>query len=561
MSFATGSGVRTTLVALAFALPILPQQPGGSLAGVVSDGVTGSAIRGARVSLQLLGPENASALAVSDQSGRFFFGNLPPGRYRLTASRESYGRLSYGAHTPTQPGQIVTLVAGEAKQGLDFALPPLSAIAGTVLDESGDPMMRARVSLLRTSYPRGKPRLTPVRNAMTNDHGEYRMFDVPAGRYFLAATQDFPGLGLAPLFIANGRSQQQQERYPVEYYPNALDASSAAPVILEPGKELHGYDFRLSPQPAVRIKGHVVGPMDRLSNPEVTLAVATADPLGPGNFQRGFGAGPPDYAFEVPDIPPGSYLVMASLSGRDKETGHPVEFGLRQRLEVGSTGDDDLTLTLQPSVDISGSVRVEGEGAAEYKNLRVILSSGDEVMTHQSYRTQASADGTFTFKDVVPGIWDINVNPIPDGGYIKSMRLGEQDVLTEEMDIGPDSKGLLNIVVSTQGATIEGDIDNGGQPEDSRPIVLLAPDGRFHDVLSFYNVAVADEKGHFSMKALTPGAYRLFAFEDMEPNAYFDPDFLKPFNAQGTPVKLSEGANPSVKLKVIHTSAAPVKPQ
>src|SRR6185437_9486270 len=87
------------------------------------------------------------------------------------------------------------------------------------------------------------------------------------------------------------------------------------------------------------------------------------------------------------------------------------------------------------------------------------------------------------------------------------------------------------------------------------------PEGRYRNVLSFYAVAIADEKGHFSIKALTPGAYKLFAFDDMEPNAYFDPDFLKPFATQGLLVKLSEGPNPSVKLKLIHTSAAPVKSQ
>jgi hypothetical protein len=146
-------------------------------------------------------------------------------------------------------------------------------------------------------------------------------------------------------------------------------------------------------------------------------------------------------------------------------------------------------------------------------------------------------------------MWDIGVNPIPPGGYIKSMRLGDQDVLTEDMIISTRTTAPLRIVVSTRGGVLEGHVKRS--EEAARAMVLLAPDGKFSHVLSFYGRSVTDEGGHFKMEGLTPGAYKLYAFEAMEYGAWQNPEFLKPLESYGEKVEIVEGTNPPKELRLI----------
>ena len=74
-------------------------------------------------------------------------------------------------------------------------------------------------------------------------------------------------------------------------------------------------------------------------------------------------------------------------------------------------------------------------------------------------------------------------------------------------------------------------------------------------VLSFYSVVVVDETGAFQMDALTPGEYKLYAFEDMEAGAWLDPGFLKAYENRGTPVELKPGDKAEVVLQAISTEA------
>jgi hypothetical protein len=120
------------------------------------------------------------------------------------------------------------------------------------------------------------------------------------------------------------------------------------------------------------------------------------------------------------------------------------------------------------------------------------------------------------------------------------------------MVIGPETKDRLDIVVSTHGGVLEGDVKT--EPgESTAPVhVLAAPDGQYSKVLSFYGSATSDEKGHFKLKHLTPGRYKIYAFDVLDYCAWCDPEFLKPFSDQGEPVEVVEGGNPAKEIRLIH---------
>jgi len=238
--------------------------------------------------------------------------------------------------------------------------------------------------------------------------------------------------------------------------------------------------------------------------------------------------------FQMNGIPAGSYRLVARAGPRRSIT--PVRL---------TSPENEVNIALTPGVALSGTLTVEGPNATALKNPQVSLTPGDYLFMPPPVRTQVK-DGAFHFTELPAGIWDIGVNPLPRGAYIKSMRLGKQDVLLEEMIIDANSKGPLNIVVSTAAPKVEGTVEPAGPAT-----VLAAPTGKLAGIFSFYATAQADEKGHFTIAGLNPGAYRTYAFRELDDEAWQDPKFLLPFEAQSQSVELKEGVTETVKLTVI----------
>jgi hypothetical protein len=60
-----------------------------------------------------------------------------------------------------------------------------------------------------------------------------------------------------------------------------------------------------------------------------------------------------------------------------------------------------------------------------------------------------------------------------------------------------------------------------------------------------------DRSGHFAIANVAPGDYLVFAWEALEPFAYFDPVVLKRYEASGTKVQLNESGREHVEVKRI----------
>jgi len=66
-----------------------------------------------------------------------------------------------------------------------------------------------------------------------------------------------------------------------------------------------------------------------------------------------------------------------------------------------------------------------------------------------------------------------------------------------------------------------------------------------------YKIAQTDQNGHFVLIGIAPGDYKLFAWEDIEPYSYFDPDVLKQFEDKGKPVHVVDSTKDTVELTLI----------
>ena len=118
----------------------------------------------------------------------------------------------------------------------------------------------------------------------------------------------------------------------------------------------------------------------------------------------------------------------------------------------------------------------------------------------------------------------MNVQRLPAGGYVKSMRLGNADVLNDGLHLTGPPQGLLEIVIGTNAGNIEGSVLNDRQQAVANETVVLVPDPRFRQRSDLYKVLSTDSSGRFRMPGVTPGDYKLFAWENVESS---DPSALK----------------------------------
>jgi hypothetical protein len=162
-------------------------------------------------------------------------------------------------------------------------------------------------------------------------------------------------------------------------------------------------------------------------------------------------------------------------------------------------------------------------------------------------------DGTFSLDNVLPGEYRLRVTfPQPEM-YVKDARLGSVDVLNEPLLISGPVSDTLDILLSPKSGQIDGTLVNErAQPVAGTQTVLI-PD-RLLDRVELYKTAVTDQNGHFTIRGIAPGEYKVFAWEAIEQFAYFDPDIVRQYEQKGEAVSISESSKVTVNVNVIPAS-------
>lgn len=528
--------VPALFVLLTAAFPVKGQAPtSASVSGIVINAVTGVPLHRASVGIHPADDAQLWASAPTDSSGRFTILDLPPGKYRLHVDRNGFYHMDYGSAGPDQWGTILELASGQHLDQLVIKLPPLGVIAGTVTDPEGQLLPDATLQALHRTYLHGKPAFRAVAWAETDDRGQFRIGNLRAGRYMVVARK--AEAVFRPSSNSDPASRPEEVNYADTYYPGASAADYASLLTVGPGQVVRDIQIQLQYLRPARLHGHVKAPFEVPDKFNFPLQLSDGVNGQPRSMTWGFGASN-DGAFDFSGIRPGRYELSCLVTVQDRV------YSARQIVDI-SGNDVEITVPLEPAGDLLGALVLEGNITTPVQAHRVFLVSG-EGSGDQPLRATVQPDGKFTIRNVPPGIWDIGVEPIPQGGYIKAMNLGTRDVLRLDMTITPGTSQQLEIVVSGNGAAVSGKVE--GSPTAS---VLLAPEGKDKDVLSFYRVAVLDDTGHFKITGITPGAYKLYAFDKLAPDAWQDPEFLGPFESAGTAIELREGSKIEQDLRII----------
>jgi len=493
--------------------------------------------------------------AVTGPDGTFHIENVAPGRYRLFVERTGYQEID--KHRRRAEGRVLMLTAGQEMKDLVIHLQAAAVVEGRVTDEDGDPMAEAQVAVLHQTFVSGRGHWEQVGAERTNDLGEYRIAGLAAGNYFVSVTPppDFRSLiettGNAPAGAPHAADRPAPATYQTTYYPGTRDRAQAASIQLHAGDDFP-VNFSLTPAPSLIIRGSVA------NVPPGAMATVTLQSKDLGLMLNGAEIHK-DGSFEIRDVSPGAYTLVASVDSAAAPMTARVSLHMAANVE-------GLRLVPQSGGSIRGRLRLEFSGKPgpdktqpDVSQIFLQLHSADDEdalgasTTEQDFFTVAHVnfDGSFEWKNVPAGRYAVQLSgasAMPDW-FLKSVVAGGRDVADSGFSV---SGGVtLDVVASANGVTIEGVAANDKNESVADAIVVAVPDARFRSHPDRYRKAVSDQSGHVTLRGLPPGDYTILAWESVDGEAYYNPEFLKSYEGQGKAFHLTEGDHGTAELKAI----------
>jgi hypothetical protein len=488
----------------------------GRIEGTITDLHSGRLLLNAAITFS---GSAAPIRGFTDGSGRFAFENVPADEYRVTVSQDGY------VWSKKESGpEMVTLKPGQEIRDLSFRMLKPSAISGRIVDRNGDPA-RVGVTLLSLDYRNGRRGLVTaaganaIRGASTNRNGEYRIYGVEPGEYYLRSELE----GLV-------------------YYPGVSDVKLALPITVLPGRDATA-DLKMP-----SIQAHSVS---------VTLSASLSDPGRPIDTSSWFiaprdSAGLIDFSslsymrftpvggnrYQSPRLPPGAYELFFS---------HPFLMLFGHLVFDVKDRDQDLgILTITPGISLSG--RVRSDFPPEAMPIQVNLTPANGVSLVRGARPQA--DGTFTVVNVPEGNYFVSFTGMPQEAYIQSVRYGSISNGNGDIAIGIAPEGSLDITLA-KGGVVKGTVRNtrGDGIPKSQVVVFPTQDRKQSPTL--LKTAEADESGSFSIQGLAPGEYRALAWEDALPRLAKDPGFLSSLGQRGTRFTILQSSTATIDVPVL----------
>jgi protocatechuate 3,4-dioxygenase beta subunit len=516
---------------LLIAAPILcaHAQSRAIIRGRVVAGDTGDALRNARVAVTA---SRELPPVLTDGDGRFSLSAPCDGPCTLTLAKPGYARTTLTVRAPADP-LTVTMARG-------------AVISGTVMDDRGDPVFGASVIVETVATDGRKPDVLAA--PMTDDLGEYRAGDLPAGpvvvSIFAAPGSIRMTIGPGGMTVASGGRGDPQQRV---YFPGVAGAASAAVFSLQPGDEKTGVSFVVSvTSTGLGIQAPAYSPRDTTDNNSAVIEGRVLRPGGQpltGAIVRLIPAGATmapsklavtdvegRYQFVLPNDAAGTYRVAAAAFN---QAYLPTEYGQRRVSDQGeeitvAAGEtrDRLVITMVRPGLIAG---------------RVLDENGDPVEGILLHASQVRyVDGRRRLVDMArlaqptDDLGRYRLTGLPPGEYIVSAAVGQIDMRAPLVDLPgygityfpgtPNPSEAQRVLVGRSQDVLGVDFPIArvrtarvsGRAVDSRGDAItggiaLTPSRRSGAVVATQMGAKIERDGRFEFPNVAPGEYVLQA--------------------------------------------------
>ncbi len=499
----------------------------------------------ARASVRASSPTLKTPRAVkTDANGRYEIRDLPSGKYVVSVVKPNFVTAAFGQKRPLGPGAPFDLADGQNAADVNVSIARSGVISGRVLDEVGDPVTDVQVLTMRYQYLNGERRMMPAPGrGATNDVGEFRLFGLPPGDYFVVAAMQ------NGIFAESDSKGESRSGYASTYYPGTGNPAEAQRISIDAGQVVAGLTMTLLPVRTVHVSGVALDDAGRPMSGANVMTMTTNTMLGSAPAAR-VGA---DGKFTVTGLTPGDYVLRAGsfLSGSDAQTA-------TLPITIADSDISDVQLVAYRPSTITGRVVFDPpDGRPQPSTLRIVAARPNPMLGGGGNAT-AKDDLTFEMK-AAPGHAVIRANVAAAGPWqLKSVMLNGVDVTDSGIDV-PQNETIPNLVVTmTAGhGELSGTVAGAdGQPERDCWVIVFSRDSAKWTPLSRATVATRPGQTNRFQVRVPPGDYYAIAVDnfDVEQGEWTDPTFLARVRDRAVTFSIADGDKKTLDLKV---SASP----
>ena len=554
----------------------------GRIRGRVVTTDTGAAVRRAQV--RISGPDVMPKIAITDNDGRYEFRDLPSGKYTLNVTKSGYVSVQYGQTRPFEQGKSIELVESQPMDKADVTMPRGSVISGRLVDEFGDPMPDATVTAMRQTWSNGKRRLQSAgRTAQTNDLGQYRIYGLPPGEYYISATMRGSNemvvteMAMAASFTmttngAQPSGSEPRSGYSPTYYPGTPNGAEAQRIALGAGEEKGNADFGLAPVKLAKVTGSVIGSDGKpVEGAMINVAPRNSSEMA---FPNPFGGSRTDRNgnFTLPNVAPGDYTLRASgmrmiVSGG--EGGDNMVFTTRINMGGGDgqtefgavplsvNGEDVANVMIVTSKGTTASGHVTWEGGSKPTNtatvrISAVSTESDGPVALAGGSAAVATDGAFEIKGIA-GQRLFRATGLPQGWLLKSVKVNGQDITDTGIEVKSNEPVTgLDVVLTSKTTEINGSVKSGNEQASDYTVVIFAEDASkwTAPMTRFVTGTRPNQDGRFQVKNLPAGSYYAVALDYIAQGEWNDPDVLERLVEKATRFTLEEGKVETLDLKL-----------
>jgi len=252
--------------------------------------------------------------------------------------------------------------------------------------------------------------------------------------------------------------------------------------------------------------------------------------------------------FTFRDVLPGPYLLGAFWMDEGRR------YQAFQSIDVGNADVDGIALTVLSGMSVSGRLTWDGQPTSDRNRLVVYLRAVEGSYGYGS-RATVALPWTFVLNDVYDLTYRVGVAGLCDDCYLRTLRYAGATSPEDTFTPARGSNAALEVTISSKGARVRGSVID----EDNLPAVgvwvAMLPDEAHRSTRRLYKSAATDQYGHFDLRGIAPGDYKLFSWEEAESGAWEDPEFLKPFEGKGEKITMQEGDQKTLNLTAIRTKS------